>query len=139
MKQFRALSLLLVLTVLAACAPAAGRPTIPYLAPSSEVIGAIAQVGPQLRPGGAYNFLGIETIGDNFITLVADKRPDSQILGSLTGSANTVSLTLTTIQNGEVTQVATSGLPRDNSVVNRMLDTIIQELDNRFQRAPQAQ
>ena len=139
MKRLHALSLVLVLTVLTACAPAAGRPTIPYLAPSSEVIGVVAQVGPQIRPGGAYNFLGIETIGDNFVTLVADKRPDSQILGSFTGSANTVRLTLTTIQNGDVTQVATSGLPRDNSVVNRTLDTIIQELDTRFERAPQTQ
>ena len=136
MKRLHALPLIFVLTLLAACAPAAGRPTIPYLAQSSEVIGTIAQVGPQLRPGGAYNFLGIETIGDNFITLVADKRPDSQILGSFTGSANTVSLTITTIQNGDVAQVATSGVPRDNSVVNRTLDTIIQELDARFERAP---
>ncbi len=138
MKRLYALSLTFVLTVLAACAPAAGRPAIPYVAQSSDIVGAAAQFGPQLRPGGAYNFLSIETIGDNFITLSADQTTGSQILGALGGnSSTTIRITLTTVQSGEVTQVAISGLPRGNSIANRTLDTVIQELDSRFQRAPQ--
>ena len=57
--------LLLLLAILAACAPAAGRPAIPYRATSSEIIGAIAQFGPQIQPGRSYNYFSTSPAGND--------------------------------------------------------------------------
>ena len=140
MKKYTTLVSLFVmsLTVLSSCAPAAGRPAIPYMAQPSDIIGAAAQFGPQIQPGGAFNYLGIETIGDNFITLAADQTTGMQVLGALGGnSQTTIRITLTTVESGDVTQVAVSGLPRGNSVASSTVDKLVGELDTRFRRAPQ--
>lgn len=131
-----------VLCVLTACAPAAGRPAIVYSAATPDVISAVSQFGPQIQPGGAFNFLSIETIGDRFITLSAAQTTGFQVLGALAGSYadTTIRVTVTVAPvNQEVAQVAISALPAGNSIANSTADRLINELDMRFKRLGQPQ
>lgn len=142
MKQAVAYLLLVSLCVLAACAPAAGRPAIVYNAATPDVISAISQFGPQIQPGGAFNFLSIETIGDRFITLSAAQTTGFQVLGALAGSGGgtTIRVTVTVAPvNQGVAQVAVSALPAGNNIANSTADRIINELDMRFRRVGQPQ
>ena len=66
------ISLLVVVLLVAACAPSAGRSVIRYQAPPEEVISTIASIAPNMRPGSAYNFYSINSIGERFITLQAN-------------------------------------------------------------------
>ena len=76
MKKFWVLYIFVIALVVGACAPAAGRPAIPYAATQSEIIGAVTSFGPLIQPGGAYNYLSIESIGGSYVTLVG--RPDNR-------------------------------------------------------------
>lgn len=123
-----------LLAVLAACAPAAGRPTVPYLAEPQEIISAVAQFGPQIEPPGGYNYFSIETIGDGYITLRADVTTGVAILGALGGTSSPPArITVTTLEQSEVTNVAVSVLPASEG---GLYDKLIRELDVRFRRAP---
>jgi hypothetical protein len=140
MKHIRAALPLAFLVFLFACAPAAGRPAIVYRAATPDVISAISQFGPQIQPGGAFNFLSIETIGDRFITLTAAQTTGFQVLGALAGNASsaTIRVTVTVAPvEGDVSQVAVSSLPAGNSIANSTADKVIAELDQRFKRAGQ--
>lgn len=140
MKNTRIYLALALLLSLAACAPAAGRPAIAYVASPEDVISAVAQFGPQIQPSGGYNFLGIETIGDRFISLAASTTTGVQILSALGGNstATTIRVTVTLVSTSEqITQIAISALPTGNSVANSTVDTFIRLLDERFRRAPQ--
>lgn len=139
MKHVKTLLAISLLSILAACAPAAGRPAIVYNAAAADVISAVAQFGPQIQPGGAYNYLGIETIGDRFITLVAGETTGFQVLSALAGNVSSgIRVTVTVAPVGEaVTQVAISALPAGNSISNSTADRVIAELDQRFKRAGQ--
>ena len=140
-KRFRAALLIAVICVLSACAPAAGRPAIAYSAKPADVIAAVSQFGPQIQPGGAFNFLGIETINDRYITLIASQTTGMQILSAMggtnpyTGARATV--TVAPAQKG-VTQVAVSVTGTGGSGDNQVADRIIAELDGRFNRASQS-
>ncbi len=50
------------------------------------MIAAVSQFGSQIQPGGAFNFFGIETINDRFITLVASQTTGMQILSAMGGT-----------------------------------------------------
>lgn len=142
MKHFRIVLPLALIFLVAACAPAVGRPAIVYSAAAPDVISAISQFGPQIQPGGAFNYLSIETIGDRYITLAASQTTGSQVLSALAGSAasTTIRVTITVAPvNDQVTQVAVSALPAGNSIANRSADRIVSELDQRFKRAGQPQ
>jgi hypothetical protein len=92
--------------------------------------------GPTLPPPSGYNFFSIETIGDTFITLRADVTTGVAVLGVLGGTSTPpMRLTVTTLEQSQLTQVALSGLPV-GTATNDMLDRIVQFLDERFQRAP---
>lgn len=120
----------------AACAPAAGRPSIPYLAAPQEIISALAAYGPTITPPSGYNFFSIETIGDTFITLRADVTTGIAVIGILGGTSTPpMRLTITTLEQPQLTQVALSGLPVGRQT-NDMLDEIVRFLDQRFSRAP---
>lgn len=140
MNYLRILPFALLLSILTACAPATGRPAIAYVASPEDIISAVAQFGPQVQPGGGYNFLGIETIGDRFISLAASTTTGVQILSALGGNSTTTTIrvTVTLIPTSEqITQIAISALPTGNSVTNSTVDTFIRLLDERFRRAPQ--
>lgn len=142
MNHFRGFYTVLLLSVLAACAPAAGRPAIVYSAATPDVISAISQFGPQIQPGGAFNYMSIETIGDRYITLSAAQTTGFQVLGALAGSdaSTTIRVTVTVAPVGQdVAQVAISSLPAGNSIANSTADRVIAELDKRFKRAGQPQ
>jgi len=126
--------LLLLLVILAACAPAAGRPAIPYRATSSEIIGAIAQFGPQIQPGRSYNYFSIETISNDAVTLYAEETTANRIIGAIAGTASsTVRVTVTTFQAPGSTSVAISTSPAGN---DDLYELFVRELDRRFERAP---
>lgn len=125
---------LVVLAVLAACAPAAGRPAVAYLAAPKEVIRAVAQFGPTMQPPTGYNYFSVETIGDGRITLRSDRTTVRAILGTLSGDANAPAhITVTTLEQERVTSVAISVVP---SGLGGLYDRVLQELDMRFRRAP---
>lgn len=122
--------------IIVSCAPAAGRPAIPYLAEPQEVISAMAQQGPFIEPPAGYNFLSIETIGDGYITLRADATTGVQILSVLGGSSTPpLRVTVTTLEQGEITSVAISVLPRNAGDV---YERIVRILDERFARAQES-
>lgn len=125
----------LLAAVLVACAPAAGRQAVPYLAQPQEVISAVAQFGPQLQPPSGYNYFSIETIGDGFITLRADVTTGMVVLGALAGSTGSppARITVTTFEQADVTSVAVSILPAN---LGGLYEKLLQELDVRFRRAP---
>jgi hypothetical protein len=141
MQYLRAALPIALILVLAACAPAAGRPAIAYRAAAPDIITAISQFGMQIQPGGAYNFLSVETIGDRFITLTAAETTGSQFLDALATSdpsTTTIRVTVTVASaKGGVSQVAVSSLPSGNSIANSTADRVIAELDQRFERAIQ--
>jgi len=131
-RRFAPLALLLI--VLAACAPAAGRPAIPYRATSSEIIGAVAQFGPEIQPGRSYNYFGIETISNNAVTLYADETTATRIIGAIAGSTrSTVRVTVTTFEGPGSTSVAISTTPPGDE---ELYELFVRELDRRFERAP---
>lgn len=129
----------LTLCFLVACAPAAGRPAIAYSAKPADVIAAVAQFGPQIQPSGVFNFFGIETINDRYITLVASQTTGMQFL-SVIGGTNPyqgIRATVTVAPSQRrVTQVAVS-VTGGGSGDNQIADRIIAELDGRFDRASQ--
>lgn len=117
-----------------ACAPAAGKPAVPYLAAPQEVISAVAQFGPLMQPPSGYNFFSIETIGDRYITLRADATTGTAILSALGGTSTPPArITVTTLEQADVTNVAVSVLPAN---LGDWYDKVLQELDMRFRRAP---
>jgi len=129
-----AYSSLILLALVTACAPAAGRPAVPYLAAPQEVISAVAQFGPLMQPPAGYNFFSIETIGDTYITLRADATTGTAILSALGGTATPPArITVTTLEQADVTHVAISVLPAN---LGDWYDKVLQELDMRFRRAP---
>ena len=136
MKKLWVLYIIIALVV-GACAPAAGRPAIPYAATQSEIIGAVTSFGPLIQPGGAYNYLSIESIGGSYVTLVADQITGAQILNAFgSGPVNQpVRIVITVVQDGGVARVALAEQPRGNSVASRTAETIIRGLDERFRRA----
>jgi hypothetical protein len=131
-RRLSAVGVLVVVVV--ACAPAAGRPTVPYLAVPQEIISAVAQFGPQMEPPAGYNFFSIETIGDGYITLRADVTTGVAILGAFGGTSSPPArITVTTLEQADVTNVAVSILPASSG---DLYDKLIRELDVRFRRAP---
>lgn len=58
-----------LLVIVAACAPAAGRPATFLEAPVEDVIAEIASYGITLQPNENMDFYSIESIGDRHITL----------------------------------------------------------------------
>ncbi len=137
MKKLWVLCTLLLALVIAACAPAAGRPAIPYAATQSEIIGEVAAFGPLIQPGGSYNYFNIEAIGGSYVTLVADQITGAQFLNALGGEAvnQPVRVIVTVVQNGGVARVAVAEQPRGDRIAKRAADTIVQNLDQRFRRA----
>ena len=125
--------LLLVAVLTAACAPAAGRPAVAYLANQQEIIGAVAQFGPLMTPPEGYNFFSIETIGEAFITLRADVTTGVAIIQAITGAPREPArVTITTFEQPGVTRVAVSVIPGG---LTELYDAILGRLDARFQRA----
>lgn len=132
MKQTRAALLFVLATILAACAPAASRPALIYRAPQADILAAVSQFGPTVQPNSGYNFLGIEGIGDTYITLSATLNPT---FAALTGNQpeSTVKVTVTTAKTAGGTQVAVNGVG-PSRVGLETADKVIAELDARFQR-----
>ena len=128
----RATLLLVGLAVLlAACAPAAGRPVIAYEVDPERIIGEIAAIGVELRPPGtAYNFYSITSIGDRFITLQAETTAGFTFFVG----GGRVTLTFSATSADGVTRLAASAAG-DRTAGNATIDEIIVQLDARFRRA----
>lgn len=124
-------SLLVVVLIVAACAPVAGRPVLRYHATAEEIISTIAEIGVTMQPSAAYNFYSITGISDRFITLQA-----TTTLGvALLLGGHSVTLTFSASQSGDVVSLAASA-QGDPTLGNESIDNIIQQLDARFDRAP---
>ena len=137
MRKLRVLCILFIALVVGACAPAAGRPAIPYAATQSEIIGEVSAFGPLIQPGGSYNYFNIESIGGSYVTLVADQITGAQFLNAFgSGPVNQpVRVIVTVVQDGGVARVAVAEQPRGDRIAKRAADTIVQSLDQRFRRA----
>lgn len=121
----------LLLLVLAACAPAAGRPVLAYHAQAEDVISEIAAIGVEMQPGSAYDFYSITAIGDRFVTLQANTTAGF----SLFFGGSRTALTFSATQSGDVTRLAVSS-QGNRQAGNDSIDEIIQQLDARFDRGP---
>lgn len=123
----KALGLLAVAFVLAACAPAAGRPVVTYMGTAEDVIAVVAEVGPQIVPASGMNYLGVTGISDRFITL----QSSTTAFVTFMGGAQTTTITFTVSQQEGFVNVAASG---NGPGANDSIDKIFVELDRRFRR-----
>lgn len=116
-----------IICVLAACAPAAGRPIVQYKAQAPDLISTIAELGVQLQPSSSYNFYSVSQISDRYIQLRAST------VGGITfffgGSTSVV--TFTASQNGDVVNLAASA---NGELGNKAIDKILLQLDTKYQR-----
>lgn len=127
------LGLLLITLLASACAPAAGRTTIAYLATQEDVVAVIAQFGPQIEPPAGYNYFSIESISDANVTLYADLVAANAVVRVLTGMpGQPAKVSVTTFERQGTTMVAVSVSP---SGLTEVYDSIIMILDSRFRRA----
>jgi len=131
MKKFNLYLLLLVSSTLlfSACAPAAGRASVQYQAPSQEVIGAIAEIAVNMVPLSGYNYFSINSINDRFVTLQSDRTGGASFLFG----AKSLTLSFTALQNGDVTTLAANG-DGSSDLVKATIKKITSELDARFTR-----
>ena len=122
-----AVAALLVLTLAAACAPAAGRPVVEFVASAEDVIAEIAIYGVSRQPNPNMNFYSVESIGERFVTLYSESTVGFTIL---IGRMET-RLSFTAQQREDVTVLAASG--RGTNASNE-LDIIIMYLSSVFER-----
>jgi hypothetical protein len=127
------IGLLLIALLASACAPAAGRMTIGYLATQEDVVALIAQFAPQMEPPAGYNYFSIETISDASVTLYSDLVAANALVRVLTGTGSEPArVNVTTFERQGTTMVAVSVSP---SGLSEVYDSIIMILDSRFRRA----
>lgn len=112
---------LIVIFVLIGCAPAAGRPTIQLRGTPQQMINAAAAICPTIAPSG-YDFLSIESIGDNFVSCRASVVSGMAILGALGGSSSPdqrLNVSFSTVED-QVVQVAISSFPRNTTIEDQL-------------------
>lgn len=124
----------LIMVVVTACAPAAGRQAIPYLADQEDIIGTVIQLGSTLRPGDSHNYFSIESVGPGHVVLFSEPTGGTVFLGALFGVyAPSIRLSVTAFQQDNVSFVAVS-VPSGSE---RLYELVINALDTKFRRAPQ--
>lgn len=116
-----------VAALLSACAPAAGRPTVQYHAQAPELLAAIAAIGVRMQPSTSYNYYSVQQISDHGVRLRAET-----VTGiSLVFGRHVTVVTFTASQDGDVTTLAASS---NDELGNRTIDSILAQLDGRYQR-----
>ena len=110
-----------ILMTLAACAPAAGRPAIQMLGTTQTMVSAAAAACPGIAPDN-YNFLSVESIGDNFVSCHAEVTTGVAFLNLFDDSPSpdqklTVSFSAVSDQ---VVQVAISSFPRNEKIEDQL-------------------
>ncbi|MEZ4632844.1 MAG: hypothetical protein R2880_19395 [Deinococcales bacterium] len=93
--------------------PVAAEPALQMLGTTKDMINAVVAACPTISPAG-YNFLSIESIGDNFVSCRASVLMGVAILGALGGSTSP-DQKLTVSFSGvsdNVVQVAISSFPK---------------------------
>ena len=111
--------------VLTACAPAAGRPAIQMIGTPQDMVNAAVEACPTIAPSG-YNFLSIDTIGDNFVSCSAQVTTGLAILGALGGTSSPnqkLTASFTSVSEN-VVQVAISSFPRNSDIEDRLETTL---------------
>ncbi len=112
---------LLVLFTLVACAPAAGRPAIQLQGTTQDMINAVVATCPTIAPAN-YNFLSIESIGDNFVSCRASVTTGMAILGALGGSSSPdqrLNVSFSSVSEN-IVQVAVSSFPRNTTIEDQL-------------------
>lgn len=113
--------------LLAACAPAAGRPAVQYRAQAPDILAAIADIAVSMQPSSSYDYYSVERITDRSLRLRSETVPG---VSFFFGREVTV-VTFTASQSGEVVTLAASS---NNRLGNDSIDTILNRLDTRYQR-----
>jgi hypothetical protein len=128
--------LALLLLLLSGCLPAVGQVTRVYRAPSEAILEHAAQVGRQLRPGGALTPFSVESRTPQTLTLAATETVGSRVVSALAGQVRAtvrVVVSVTPLGQGTV-QVTLSAVPADNAAAMRALEQLGVQLDGRFGR-----
>lgn len=116
----------------AACAPAAGRATVSYLAEPSEIVTTLARQASRLTPPDGYNYFSIESINDTGVTLRADPVVGLSVVAFVAGvPTEPARVTITTFADGAETVVAISVFP---SRLEEVYQSVIALLDDSFGR-----
>lgn len=112
---------LVVLVTLAACAPAAGRPAVQMLGATQAMVNAAVAACPAIAPAN-YNFLSVDTIGDNFVSCSAEVTAGIALLDALgDASSPEQKLGVSFSAVGEnVVQVAVRSSPRNTSIEDQL-------------------
>lgn len=117
--------------VLAACAPAAGRPAVQYRAQAPDILAAIADIAVTMQPSSSYDYYSVERISDRGLRLRSETVPGVTFFF---GREITV-ITFSASQNGDVVTLAASS---NNRLGNDSIDGILSRLDARYQRVVSA-
>ena len=132
----------LVVVLVAACAPAAGRPTYLFRNSRKQVIETVVAVAPTVKPPDGYNYFGIDKIGDTYVSLVATPTTGLAVLGALGGTREVeYRVTVTTLKSeaSGTTRVAFSAVPyAANSFVDHLIVALDRELTPIQQAKPGA-
>jgi hypothetical protein len=106
---------------LVACAPAAGRPGVQLQGTTQDMINATVAACPTIAPAN-YNFLSVESIGDNFVSCRASVTTGVAILGALGGSRaedQRLNVSFSAVSDN-VVQVAISSFPRNTTIEDQL-------------------